>query len=177
MKLVIENSEKDLARNAASEEVEKTLREFAINFLRVVAGGGRPYEIYGDMVGCIEAAQAYQKAHGLLPSSWDISNAIDGNRADRERMESWSQKDRERWWADGYASTIDTHMDIRQASLRIIAAQMAGQKTIQRNAENLFDKGLRRLDDVREERRRERAEAAKPQRRKGGKSKWSAPRL
>ncbi|OCC05295.1 hypothetical protein BA190_10350 [Labrys sp. WJW] len=176
MKLVSENSEKDLARNAASEEVEKTLREFAINFLRVVAGGGRSYEIYGDMVGCIEAAQAYQKVHGLLPSSWDISNAVDGNRADREWMESWSPKDRERFWTNGEATIIDAKMDIRQASLRIVAAQMARQRTIQCNAENLFDAGLRRLDNIREERRRERAEAAKPQRKGARKKKGGGHR-
>ena len=164
MKLVVENSDVDLARHAASEEVEKTLREFAINFLRVVAGGGRSYEIYGDMVACIEAAQAYQKLHGLLPSSWDISNAVDGNRADREWMVSWPPKDREWYWTNGEAAIIDAKMDIRQASLRIVAAQMARQRTIQYNAENLFDKGLRRLDDIREERRRARAEASRPRR-------------
>lgn len=166
MKLVVENSDKDLARNAASEEVEKKLREFTINFLRVVAGGGRSYEIYGDMVACIEAAQAFQKLHGLLPSSWDISNAVDGNRADREWMESWPPKDRE-WYRDNdEASIIEAKMDIRQASLRIVAAQMARQRTIQYNAENLFDKGLRRLDDIREERRRARAETSRPRRKK-----------
>lgn len=164
MKLVIENSDKDLARHAASEEVEKTLRTFAINFLRVVAGGGRAWQVYGDMFECLEAFQAYEKAHSSGPSSWDISNAVDGNRADRERMENWTQRDRERWRASGEIDKIEAKMDIRQASLRIIAAQMAHQLTIQRHAENLFDAGVRRLDDIREGRRRARAEAARPRR-------------
>lgn len=43
---------------------------FAINFLRVMAGAGRPWEIWRDMVNCVKAAQAYDKAHGHSPISY-----------------------------------------------------------------------------------------------------------
>lgn len=81
-------------------------------------------------------------------------------------MDSWSEDDQQRWSADGEEDAIIAQMGIRQASLRIIAAQMAGQRTIQRNAEHLFHGYLRDLGRAQEKQRRAFEETRKPQRKK-----------
>ena len=88
MELVSNISDEDIAKAKAKEDVENELTDFAINFLRVVAGAGRPWEVFRDMVACVNAAQAYREAHGCYPSSWEIAAALDGDKPTREWMDT-----------------------------------------------------------------------------------------
>jgi hypothetical protein len=65
MHTVSENSEADLARQRASDQVEWKIRELTANLLRITRGAGKPYEIMQQMVDLAETMRGYQAATGL----------------------------------------------------------------------------------------------------------------
>lgn len=148
----VDNSEQDIAKRAALEVVKVALTDFAVNFLMVMAGGGSPTKIPRDMARCIAEFEAYQSVTHVWPTSHELADILDADKWDRERMDSWSDDERKRREENGMQDEIIAAMTIRQASLRIIAAQMAYQMTVQRNAETLFHEGLRNFAAAREAR-------------------------
>ena len=148
----VDNSEQDIAKRAALEVVKVALTDFAVNFLRVMAGGGSPIKILRDMARCIAEFEAYRSITHVWPTSYELAGILDADKWDRERIDSWSDDERKRREENGMEDEIIAAMTIRQASLEIIAAQMAYQMTVRRNAETLFHEGLRSFAAAREAR-------------------------
>jgi hypothetical protein len=155
MKLVSENSESDIKKRAASEEFEQKLEGLAINMLRVIAGAGEPARLLRDIHECALATREYRDVHSEYPSAFQIAKLLDLHTYDREQWESWSDAERERWLEDGTFAVQIAAARIRQASLRIVAAQWAGQKTVLSNADRLFFEATKSYDDAKEFHRKE----------------------
>jgi hypothetical protein len=157
VEIVSSNSDADIERMRAKEAVEDAFRHCAINMLRVVAGAGKPYDLLGEMIACIEAARGYYEVSGHYPMSDYIASALDGDKKDREFIEKWY---RERGVEDVYEEThrMELEMEMRRYGLRVIAAQMAYQPTIESNAKRKFFDSFMALERLREERYKRREE-------------------
>lgn len=150
MKLVNENSESDIKKRAASKEFEQKLESLAINMLRVIAGAGRPARLLQEIHECALATQTYREAHSQSPSAFQVSKLLDIDKHDEDEWDSWTEEQRRRWEADGTFMIQTAAARIRRASLRIVAAQWAGQRTVLINAEHLFSDGIERYIKARE---------------------------
>lgn len=155
MKTVSENSESDLAKHAASEAFDQALVALTINMLRIIAGAGEPARLLRDIHECALAMQTYREAHNQYPSAFQIAELLDLDKYDDERRESWSEEDRKRWEADGTFMVQFAAAHVRQASLRVVAAQWAGHRTVLTNADNLFSDAIKSYIEAWEFRRRE----------------------
>jgi hypothetical protein len=150
MKLVSEHSEDELKKRAAAEEFERALNSMATNMLRVIAGAGEPQNISLHALRCALAAEDYHEAHHEYPSASRVAELLEYSRHDATQRSSWSDEDRERWVADGTYDQMLATAQIRQASLRVVAAQLAKQRTILANAEHLFSDAIRNYLEARE---------------------------
>ncbi len=155
MRLVSENSESDLKKHAASEDFERALESLAINMLRVIAGAGEPARLLRDIHECALATHDYREVHGQFPSAFQIADLLDYSNYDDEQWKSWSEAERERWLENGAFTVRSAAACIRQASLRIVAAQWAGHRTVLSNAESLFSSAIRSYIEASEFRRAE----------------------
>lgn len=144
MKLVSENSESDIKKRAASEEFEQKLEGLAINMLRVIAGAGEPARLLQEIHECALATQSYREVYGQYPSAFQIAKLLNLDNYDEDEWGSWSDAERQRWEADGSFMLQSAAARIRRASLRIVAAQWAGQRTVLSNADRLFSDGIQR---------------------------------
>lgn len=154
MKLVSENSESDIKKKAASEELEQKLEGLAINMLRVIAGAGEPARLLQEIHECALATQSYRETHSQYPSAFEIAKLLNLDRYDEDELESWSDEQRRRREADGTIMIQAAAALIRRASLRIVAAQWAGQRTVLSNADRLFSDGIQRYLKAMEFRRK-----------------------
>lgn len=154
MKLVSEKAEDDLKKHEASAQFDSALEDLAINMLRVIAGAGKPELILEELHYCVAAATAYREAHNVYPPAHHIASLLSADNYDFERQASWSPENRKRWEADGEVMCVYAARAVRRASLRVVAAQWAGQKTILANAERAFGDAMRLHEQAWEERRR-----------------------
>ncbi len=103
MKLVSEQSEGDVARRRALDELGLHLRALTANLMRVSRGAGAPHYIAGQMVDCLEAMEAYRSAatHGV--SAFDYQGMLDPLEVnERYKPEGvGTEEDWARWEADG----------------------------------------------------------------------------
>jgi hypothetical protein len=152
MKLVSENSETDIKKHEASTKFEVALEHLAINILRVIAGAGSPGSILHQMQNCLIAATIYQDAYGHFPAG--IASQLDASRCEEQQRAGWSAENRSRWEADGTVCVHDAEMLIRIASLRVVAAQWAGNRSILSRSESEFHAAFRELQNARAERKR-----------------------
>lgn len=142
MKLVSETSDADLRKREASEEFDATLKAAAINLLRVIAGAGSPAEVLPELHRCVAATAAYREAHNEYPTAHHIASLLDAKKYDADEHEAWSPEHRMRWDANGETMRIYAALSIRTASLRVVAGQWAGHRTVLINAETAFVKAL-----------------------------------
>lgn len=129
----------------ALQDVTWRLRQFTGNVLRVIAGAGEPYHL---------GQQAFELGQAIkdLPEGTLVGQLTEA----LEESVSGGLETSE------YASDLDdAATDIQQASLRIVAARLLGQRVQVTRRENDFFQALRRLDDVREKNRREAASATR----------------
>lgn len=63
-------------------DVEGALGELAANLLRVIAGGGTPHAVVGQIRRCSEVLERYAAKHNRWPSPGDISAALDDGLGD-----------------------------------------------------------------------------------------------
>lgn len=101
------------------------------------------------MYECILASEAYHEAHNEYPSAFRVAEAMDYSRVDADQWASWSEEQRERWEADGTYDKMLAAAQIRQASLRVVAAQWAEQRTVLTNAERLLSEAIWNYLDAR----------------------------
>jgi hypothetical protein len=99
MRIVSENSETDLARQRALDQVDWKIRELTANLLRITRGAGKPYEIMTQMIELAEAIRGYHAATGLSPYADEFARALNVSN-DLETMQHWRAEDRDREYAE-----------------------------------------------------------------------------
>jgi hypothetical protein len=150
MRIASENSEVDLARQRASDQVRWRIRELTANLLRITRGAGKPYEVLGQMVDLAEAMQSYQAATGLSSCPDEFVRALNVSN-DLETTLQWSPEDRYRDEVEGL---------IMRGVLQIVASRLVHQKTQEAAGHSEMALGLRELDELRAEARKARAKPA-----------------
>ena len=118
MKVVSENSDRDLARKRAIEEVERSIRMLAANCLRVVRGAGDADNLGMEAKQFVDALLHYHEKVGYWPPSEELRTALEidsrPRRAGREANEEFD---------DSYAREIVIHGALRVAApVRLQAA-------------------------------------------------------
>jgi hypothetical protein len=151
MHIASENSEADLARQRASDQVRWRVRELTANLLRITRGAGKPYDVLGQMSDLAEAMQGYQATTGLSSCPDEFVRALNVSN-DLETTLQWSAEDRYRDDAEGL---------IIRGVLQVVASRLVGQKTQEAAGRSEMAFGLRELDELRAEVRKARAQAAR----------------
>lgn len=144
MRTVSENSEVDLAHQQALSQLDWKLRELTANLLRITRGAGKPYQIMQQMTDLAAAIQGFWDAKGLSPYGDEFARALDVSN-DLETMQSWSNEDREREYAE---------RRLIRGVLQVVASRLIGQKTQEAAGHNEMYDGLRSLEDLRAKERK-----------------------
>lgn len=150
VRLVSENSEKDIAKQRALDDLSWPMRELTANLIRVARGAGRAYELPRQMVTVLERMEAYRTVVGHYPSDGEISHTINLRFMDKEHR-------------DHVSRAVDT---IVQGALQAAASTLVGQSTQKSAGETEIFDGIRAVERAIETLHRERAS------RKGAR-KWS----
>jgi hypothetical protein len=138
MRLVSENSDDDIRREHARQDIVWPLKELAANLIRVVRGAGKPYEIASQADRVLDAFEAYREVVGHYPPSDEIQNAVSIRFHDHDRESS------EIDWAIS---------QIVQGSLQIAASRIVGQSTQEAAGERETLEGVNALERARQARR------------------------
>ena len=137
MRVVSENSDEDLARNRAADEIRWPLRELTANLMRIARGAGKPNGVREQLDAALEKLDAYRDVAGWWPEA-EISEAI--AITNREFVGEWSE------WGCG------TNMMVRGA-LQIAASDLLGQGTQEAAGERELVRGLEIIERYRQENR------------------------
>lgn len=155
MRLVNEQSEAEIGRRRALDQLAPALRCLTANLMRISRGAGHPHRLANEMADCVEAMNAHWAAAGCGPTSEEIQRAIDPDAAQAE-FRPWTvgtEEDRARWEASGTFDIDYAVKEIRRAGLQMTASMLVDQLMLARKAEaDLFD-ALRHLEAARETRR------------------------
>lgn len=147
MRIVSENTDVDIARNAAQERVEWTLRELTANLLRITRGAGRAYEIGRQAAALVDAIQGYCDAAGIWPSSYELSAALrissDDSRSADDFAADWA-------WAEE---------QMIRGALQMTAARLLNQPLQIGSGQNELHKGFYALEALRKAKAEERRQA------------------
>jgi hypothetical protein len=140
-------------------EFSWAIRETAANMLRIIRGAGKPYELLLQMKKAIDSAVKFQEAHNHWPTDV-IANDLRLHDEMEECLErgcagTLNQVHIDRWWKDGTFDKMSAEHTIYRGVLQIVASHMIGQNTQERAGDSEFHEGLRRLEDIREQRRKE----------------------
>lgn len=139
MKIVSEQSERELAENQARKLIKGPLRQLSCNIIRVVRGAGKAWEIAGQAVAVLESFEEYRAIVGHYPTDYEIREAISVRTEAPSGLPA-----REIEWS--YAME-----DIIAGSLQMAASRLAGQPTQERAGESEMFKGLIAIEKIREE--------------------------
>jgi hypothetical protein len=151
MRIIGENSETDLARQRALDQVDWKIRELTANLLRITRGAGKPYEIMTQMIELAEAIRVYHAATGLSPYADEFARALNVSN-DLETMQHWRAEDRDR---------DDAEERIIRGVLQVVASRLVHQRTQEAAGDSEMYDGIRSLENLRAEARKAQAKAAR----------------
>jgi hypothetical protein len=151
-------SEKDILKKRALDQLTRDLRKFAANFLRIISGSGKPLDLLRQTEKLTASLQAYADAHdGALPTPKTVHQILDSRAAVieyRPWIKEVHEASRRRWEKDGTYVRNDAVAGIIKAGLRMVASELVDQLTQRGTNESEFYEQIRRLDDVRKKSRR-----------------------
>jgi hypothetical protein len=155
IRIVSEQTEKDIERNRTREEVGFVLREMAANLLRIIRGAGKGYHLMGEMIACVKAFQDFHDAHGHWPDSYSIQKALEFDEVPSPPLDApdshWDE------W-----NVTNAEMNVCKASLRIAAARLLEQKLQEDHGHNDLRAAIDGLERAREKRRARYAAELRP---------------
>ena len=152
MRIVSENSEADIARNTATADVYKALRELTANLLRATRGAGRAWEIGRQAQALIESLIEYREVVGAYPLTEEITDAL----------AIWRNQDDLENLSDEHYEQASAKQAVIRGALRIVAARLLDQGLQGAAGESEMYRGLGRLEAIRTERRNQGAPTATP---------------
>jgi hypothetical protein len=139
-------SERERKREYVLGWVRIGLQQLAANLLRVIAGAGRPQDIVRHVRALAEFIETYERAAGRAPGRHELSSCLQTS-YDEELIRRLNDLERER------AEAVET---IVAGSLQIAASRLLGQATQETVAGHKLYKGIRDMERVREQARKER---------------------
>jgi hypothetical protein len=138
------NSESEIRRRRAAENVEWPLRDLTANLIRVVRGAGKPYAIRDQLAAVLTAMSDYRDAAGRWPSSDELANMVAMQRP--QWLETTSSEIRAEDWAKSR---------IIRGALQMTASELLGQRTQEAAGESEMYDGINQIEDLRTKRRAE----------------------
>lgn len=124
------------------------LNEFAAEFLRVLAGGGKPDRILSMMADCTLCVIDFHKENGCGPDVDFVRRLFDAERVERER-----HGDKGRHTAESYDPNNPEYfqrveVEIRQSALRLIAEQFDGNRALESRRRTAMKGSLREWSEA-----------------------------
>jgi hypothetical protein len=158
LRIVSEQSEKNIRKKRAHDQLTRDLRAFAAHFLRVTSGSGKPLDLLRRTEKLTASLRAYADVHeGSLPSPRTVHQILDSRAAlieYRPWIKEIDEASKRRWEEDGTFARNDAVAGIIKAGLRMVASELVDQLTQHSVAESEFYEQIRRLENVREKSRR-----------------------
>src|SRR4051812_22530158 len=99
VELISSNSEKDIAKRRALEDVRANLLQLTANLLRIARGAGKGYDVAPQVLDLLKAFTDYRTAAGHLPSDWEISRMLDWHERDLFHRTEIPYEERSLWYA------------------------------------------------------------------------------
>jgi hypothetical protein len=165
LRVVSEQSEKNILKKRAHDQLTRDLRKFAANFLRITSGSGKPLDLLRQTEKLTASLRAYADAHdGALPAPKTVRLILDSRAAlieYRPWIKEVNEASRRRWKEDGTYARNDAVAGIIKAGLRMVASELVDQLTQHGAAESEFYEQIRRLEDVRDTNRQRRSNPKK----------------
>lgn len=158
VELVSSNSDKDITKRRALEQIRSLLVELTANLLRITRGAGKAYDIAHQALELVKAFTAYQEAAGHLPSDYDLSRMLEWHDRDLIFRTDIPYEDK----------ALDYARDrIADGVLQLVASRLIGQKLQEAAGRREMQEGLRDLRQAQDEiakryREQHRAAMAKP---------------
>ena len=134
--------------NTPSASLDGRCGELSANLLRIIAGGGKEYELVHQIQKTLDA---YQAIYDKQSSRYWIQVMRDAVLRQRwsQQLHDANKKDRDRWINDGTSELEHAKGQIIEASLRIVAFELVDQRTQVSVAENELYQAIRRFNEAR----------------------------
>lgn len=142
MRVVSDNTEKDIAKHRLEHEVEWAMRELTANLLRITRGAGKSYDVLSQAHRLIDLSVKFKDLTGVWPYS-EMERAICMRGEGRFEPHVSDFK-----WAEH---------SIVAGALQLTAATLLGQHLQQASGGSQMYDGINELEREREERRAKRA--------------------
>jgi hypothetical protein len=133
VRVVVENSEAEVARRRAADEIIWPLEQLAANLIRTVRGAGTPGRLASQMVAVLTKFERYRDAVGSYPSGGEISEAL-------------SIRYRHHEGGTDYDEFEYAEADVVQGALQIAASELLGQSAQKSAGQTELLAGVRRLE-------------------------------
>jgi hypothetical protein len=153
VRIVSSQSDDDIRRKRAREELVWPLRELTANLLRVAKGGGKPHYLPKQLNECLKAFGAYAEVHGTLPPAHEIFEILDPDNAFRDAR-PWVDENRKAMGEIADGDTGETEREIaigriRRGALQAVASMLLDQLPQISMGEHDIYEGIRQLEDAR----------------------------
>lgn len=151
-----EKARRDAEREFALDKLSWAIRELASNLMRILAGGGKSYEIFAQINALAEACTACNDA-GVPVTGFMLEQALRGAavshlaqlQSNPDLMRRPTEEQMDRWADDGELAIEHGREAIVRAALRVMASRIVGQETQQRTAEHALFDGIRWIEEGR----------------------------
>jgi hypothetical protein len=153
LRVVSEQSEANIRKQRVHDQLTRDLRRFAVNFLRMTSGSGKPLDLQQQMQKVAASIRAYADAHDGAPAPKIIHQILDSRVAlleYRPWIKDVEDAARQRWEADGESDRSKAVAGIIKAGLRMVASELVDQLTQHSAAQSDFYEQIRNLDKARE---------------------------
>lgn len=143
MKVVSENSDRDVARHRLENEIAAAIRDLTANLIRITRGAGKAYEVGPQASRLVTAYVDYQEEIGHWPSPHLLSTALTFDSFDAYREypidDRMVEYERER---------------IIKGALQITASRLLDQQLQVRAGEDELLSGVNGFEEARDRRRK-----------------------
>jgi hypothetical protein len=153
VRIVSSQSDDEIRRKRAHDDLVWPLRELTANLLRAAKGGGKPHHLPKQLTACLKAFADCAEAHGALPAAHEIFEILDPDKAFHDAR-PWIDESRKatRKIAEGETGQTEREIAIgriRRGALQAAASMLLDQLPQLRMGEQDIYEGIRLLGDAR----------------------------
>lgn len=150
LRVVSSQTSTQIERNQAESDIEYPLRILAANLLRTVRGAGRPDELPGMMLHCLDVLEKYRKVVGHFPKAKVYRRflSLDAPHFDPEKWaDDREQEANKQLSMSGYPERIKGELMIHRGALQVAASRLVRQHTQEVLGEHEMFEGVHLLKD------------------------------
>jgi hypothetical protein len=133
LRLIVANSEADIAAQEARRGLREALRSFTANLLRIMRGAGKPTEVAGQCVDLLEALERYRAACGRIADAAEMMEALELPRRRQFR----------RHLSVNMRKIFDGEQKLLRGALQVAASQLLGQSAQEAAGDSEIREGAR----------------------------------